>query len=65
MGSLYLMRTKVITLCEETWALAMKKPNFSEWVRSQLLASDEKRIEQDLKATEIWKKTGEWPEWYQ
>jgi len=34
-------------------------------VRSQLLASDEKRIERDLKATEIWKATGEWPEWYQ
>ena len=64
-GSLYLMRPKVVSLCDETWALAMEKDNFSEWVRSQLLAADEKRIEVDAKAIAIWKKTGEWPEWYQ
>jgi len=59
------MRPKVVSLCDETWALAMEKENFSEWVRAQLLATDEKRIEQDAKAIKIWKKTGEWPEWYQ
>jgi len=31
------MRQKLITLCPNTWELAMKKPNFSEWVREQLL----------------------------
>lgn len=29
-------RTKLLTLDEETWELAIKKPNFSEWVRNQL-----------------------------
>ena len=59
------MRPKVVSLCDETWKLAMEKDNFSEWVRSQLLATDESRIEQDAKAIAIWKSTGEWPEWYQ
>jgi hypothetical protein len=30
------MRQKLISLCEETWALAGEKKNFSEWVRHQL-----------------------------
>ena len=59
------MRTKVITLCEETWIMASNKLNFSEWVRAQLLAEDERRREQDRKADEIFKATGQWPEWYQ
>ena len=29
-------RTKLITLDETTWELAIKKPNFSAWVRDQL-----------------------------
>ena len=59
------MRTKVISLCDETWRLAQEKPNFSEWVRYQLLAYDEKRREQDKVAHEYWKEHGVWPEWYQ
>lgn len=59
------MRQKMITLCDETYALAQAMPNFSEWVRYQLLASDERRKELDGKAFKIWKETGEWPEWYQ
>ena len=45
--------------------MAMRLPNFSEWVRSQLLLHDERRKEQDDVAFKIWKETGEWPEWYQ
>ena len=30
------MRQKLITLCPNTWDLAAKKTNFSEWVRNQL-----------------------------
>mgnify|MGYP003641588645 FL=1 len=48
------MRTKVITLCDETWKMAQEKPNFSEWVRAQLLASDEKEIEKGKKAFKIY-----------
>lgn len=59
------MRQKAVTLCDATWKLAMEKENFSEWVRSQLLASDEKETAKRNKAVEIWKKTGVWPEWYQ
>ena len=59
------MRPKVITLCEATWKLAMEKENFSEWVRAQLLATDEKRIEKDTVAFQYWKENGVWPEWYQ
>ena len=55
----------MITLCDETWKLAQAMPNFSEWVRYQLLASDERRKELDDKAFKIWKETGDWPEWYQ
>ena len=29
-------RTKLISLDETTWELALMKPNFSEWVRNQL-----------------------------
>lgn len=56
---------KTISLCEETAKLAANIPNFSEWVRYQLLQRDEKRREQDAKAIYIWKETGSWPEWYQ
>ena len=30
------MRQKLITLDPITWDLAVRKPNFSEWVRNQL-----------------------------
>tara|TARA_Y100000401_G_scaffold86645_1_gene71965 strand:+ start:742 stop:939 length:198 start_codon:yes stop_codon:yes gene_type:complete len=30
------MRQKLITLCPITWELALKKKNFSAWVRDQL-----------------------------
>jgi len=58
------MRTKVITLCDKTWQMAQEKPNFSEWVRAQLLANDEKRKEMDDVAYAHFKKHGTWPEWY-
>ena len=54
----------MITLCDETYELAKAIPNFSEWVRSKLLETDEKRREQDDMAFKIWKETGQWPEWY-
>jgi len=59
------MRQKMITLCEETWALAQAIPNFSEWVRARLLETDERRKEMDDVAFKQWKETGKWPEWYQ
>ena len=58
------MKNKMITLCDETFALAKLIPNFSEWVRARLLETDERRKEQDDKAFKIWKETGNWPEWY-
>ena len=58
------MKNKMITLCDETYELAKAIPNFSEWVRSKLLKTDEKRREQDDMAFKIWKETGQWPEWY-
>jgi hypothetical protein len=36
------MRQKLITLCPTTMELAMKKPNFSYWVREQLLKETRK-----------------------
>tara|TARA_R110000737_G_scaffold101530_1_gene135205 strand:+ start:101 stop:280 length:180 start_codon:yes stop_codon:yes gene_type:complete len=59
------MRPKVITLCDATWKLAKEKENFSEWVRAQLLATDEDKIEKDRVAFLYWKKNGVWPEWYE
>jgi hypothetical protein len=56
---------KTISLCEETAKLAANMPNFSEWVRYQLLQRDEQRRQLDDRAFKIWKETGEWPEWYQ
>ncbi|GAG62968.1 unnamed protein product [marine sediment metagenome] len=56
--------TKVISLCEKTYAIAQSMDNFSAWVRGQLLATDEKEIELAKKADEHFKKTGTWPEWY-
>ena len=55
---------KTISLCEETAKLAANIPNFSEWVRSKLLETDEKRKEMDDVAFKQWKETGSWPEWY-
>ena len=40
------MRQKLITLCSNSWEIASKKPNFSKWVRRQLLDGD--RTQQDL-----------------
>ncbi len=37
----------MISLCSETLKLAETKPNFSEWVRSQLLKSDETKRNQN------------------
>jgi DNA-directed RNA polymerase subunit RPC12/RpoP len=31
------MRQKLITLCPNSFELAQKKPNFSQWVRNKLL----------------------------
>ena len=53
---------KTISLCEETAKLAANMPNFSEWVRYQLLQRDEQRRQLDDRAFKIWKETGEWPE---
>lgn len=59
-------RTKLLTLDEETWELALKKSNFSEWVRNQLrsernksattkvIAQLEKEIEFLEKKTDFW-----------
>ena len=59
-------RTKLLTLDEETWELALKKPNFSEWVRNQLrsernklpatkvIAQLEKEIELLDKQSNMW-----------
>jgi hypothetical protein len=55
---------KTISLCKETAELAANIPNFSEWVRSKLLETDEKRKEMDDVAFKQWKETGSWPEWY-
>lgn len=38
---------KMISLCSETLKLAENKPNFSQWVRSQLLKSDETKRNQN------------------
>jgi len=40
------MRQKLITLCPNTFEIAQKMPNFSRWVRQQLLESVES--ERDL-----------------
>lgn len=37
----------MISLCSETLKLAEIKPNFSEWVRSQLLKADETKKNQN------------------
>jgi len=58
------MKNKMITLCDETWALAQQIPNFSEWVRARLLERDERRKEMDDVAFKQFKETGTWPEWY-
>ena len=59
-------RTKLLTLDEETWELALKKPNFSEWVRNQLRSERNKepvskviaQLEKDLdlahKQSDMW-----------
>jgi hypothetical protein len=40
------MRMKMITLCPNTWDLAVKKPNFSLWVRNKLTEEVEKNKDQ-------------------
>jgi len=40
------MRQKLITLCPTSFELALKKPNFSSWVREQLLKEVKKNKEQ-------------------
>lgn len=39
------MKQKMITLDAETWKLAEKKTNFSEWVRNQLRSERNKSTE--------------------
>jgi len=40
------MRQKLITLCPNSFELASKKPNFSLWVREQLLKEVKKNKDQ-------------------
>ena len=40
------MRQKLITLCPTSFELALKKPNFSSWVRDQLLKEVKKNKDQ-------------------
>jgi len=40
------MRQKLITLCQKSFELSLKKPNFSRWVRDQLLKEVKKNKEQ-------------------
>jgi len=44
------MRQKLITLDPTSWELAMKKPNFSQWVRNKLQEEAKKNKDQ-------WEKT--------
>ena len=53
------MRQKLITLCPNSWDKAIKKTNFSEWVRNQLLSERNKneaaaviaQLEKDIEET--------------
>ena len=47
------MKQKMITLDEETWKLAEKKPNFSEWVRNQLRSERNKRDNKESQMTRL------------
>jgi len=59
-------RTKLLTLDEETWELALNKTNFSAWVRNQLrsernqepvsrvIAQLEKDLELSQKQSDMW-----------
>ena len=58
------MRTKVITLCDETWRMAKQMPNFSRWVRAQLLANDEHQIEERKAAIAFKEEHGRFPKWW-
>lgn len=58
------MRTKVISLCDETWQLACDMENFSMWVRSQLLMLDEGRLKMAKAADAYLKQHGTYPEWW-
>ena len=40
------MRQKLITLCQKSFELSLKKDNFSRWVRDQLLKEVKKNKEQ-------------------
>jgi len=44
------MRNKTISLCPNSFELAQKMPNFSNWVRKQLLAK-QKEEEYTIKAS--------------
>ena len=59
------MRTKVITLYDETWQTASDMENFSMWVRARLLELDEGRLKMAKAADAYLKKHGKYPEWYQ
>ena len=59
------MRQKMITLCDETWALAQAIPNFSEWVRARLLEHDEERQLEQEEAERFYAENGRWPRWFQ
>jgi len=59
------MRTKVISLCDETWKLAQEIPNFSQWVRARLLENDEARQLEQAEAERFYAENGRWPRWYQ
>jgi hypothetical protein len=50
-------RTKLLTLDETTWELALKKTNFSAWVRGQL-RSERNKSEQH-KRLELWEMSTE------
>jgi hypothetical protein len=39
------MRQKLITLCQKSFEIALKKPNFSKWVRDRLLEEVKKNKE--------------------
>ena len=54
----------MVTLCDKTWAMAMEKKNFSEWVRGMLLAIDEDYQEEKKAAIAFKEEHGRWPRWW-
>jgi len=58
------MRQKLITLCPNSFEIAQKKANFSQWVRNKLLEDDEaspKSMSNYEYQCPLCKKTTEWP----